>query len=51
MRKLVESTFVSLDGIISEPQRWSPPYWDEEHAGYASNLLFSSDALLLGRKT
>jgi dihydrofolate reductase len=51
MRKLVESTFVSLDGTISEPQRWSPPYWDDEHAGYASNLLFSSDALLLGRKT
>lgn len=51
MRKLIESTFVSLDGIVSEPQRWSPPYWDEEHAGYASDLLFSSDALLLGRKT
>jgi dihydrofolate reductase len=51
MRKLIESTFVSLDGIISEPQRWSPPYWDYEHAGYASELLFSSDALVLGRKT
>ena len=51
MRKLIESTFVSLDGIITEPQRWSPPYWDEEHAGYASELLFSSDALVLGRKT
>lgn len=51
MRKLVESTFVSLDGSISDPQKWSPPYWDDEHSGYASNLLFSSDALLLGRKT
>ena len=51
MRKLVESTFVSLDGVIGEPQRWSPPYWDDEHLSYARKLLFSADALLLGRAT
>lgn len=51
MRKLVESTFVTLDGVISSPQEWSPPYWDEEHAAYARKLLFSADALLLGRAT
>ena len=51
MRKLVESTFVSLDGVISSPQDWSPPYWNDEHADYARKLLFSADALLLGRVT
>ena len=51
MGKLIESTFMSLDGTISEPQRWSPSYWDDEHAAYASELLFAADALLLGRKT
>lgn len=51
MRKLVESTFVSLDGVISSPEEWSPPYWDDEHAQYAQGLLFDSDALLLGRET
>lgn len=51
MRKLVESTFTTLDGVISSPQDWSPPYWDEEHAQYAHDLLFAADALLLGRKT
>lgn len=51
MRKLVESTFVTLDGVIENPQNWSPPYWDDEHAGYASKLLWAADALLLGRKT
>jgi dihydrofolate reductase len=51
MRKLVESTFVTLDGVISAPQEWSPPYWDEEHAAYARTLLFGADALLLGRVT
>jgi hypothetical protein len=51
MRKLVESTFVTLEGVISAPQEWSPPYWDDEHAAYASELLSAADALLLGRKT
>ena len=51
MRKLVESTFVTLDGVIESPQNWSPPYWDDEHASYAQGLLSAADALLLGRKT
>lgn len=51
MRKLVESTFVTLDGVIADPQKWGPPYWNEEHANYGRELLFSSDALLLGRAT
>jgi dihydrofolate reductase len=50
-RKLIESTFVSLDGVISEPQNWGPPYWDDEHAAYASKLTFAADTLLLGRAT
>jgi dihydrofolate reductase len=51
MRKLVESTFMTLDGVIESPQDWSPPYWDDEHVAYARKLLFAADALLLGRAT
>jgi dihydrofolate reductase len=51
MRKLIESTFTTLDGVINDPQRWGPPYWDDQHAGYARKLLFGADALLLGRVT
>ena len=51
MRKLVESTFVTLDGVISSPEKWGPSYWDDEHNTYATELLFASDALLLGRVT
>jgi dihydrofolate reductase len=51
MRNLVESTFVTLDGVIGSPEKWGPPYWDDEHAKYAHDLLFAADALLLGRKT
>ena len=51
MRKLIESTFVTLDGVIENPQVWGPPYWDDDHSEYATKLLDRSDALLLGRVT
>lgn len=51
MRKLIESTFVTLDGVIADPHLWSGPYWDAEHSGYSADLLFGADALLLGRET
>ena len=51
MRKLVESTFMSLDGVISDPQVWGPPYWDEEHTAYNNKIIEPADALLLGRVT
>ena len=51
MRRLIESTFVTLDGVIENPQVWGPPYWDDEHNAYATKLLGRSGALLLGRVT
>jgi dihydrofolate reductase len=52
MRKLIESTFVSLDGDVSARlMDWAPRYWDEEYFAYERTLLYSADALVLGRKT
>jgi dihydrofolate reductase len=61
MRKLIETTLVTLDGVIGDtapstaphasPEKWGYPYWDEEHGAYAHKLLFAADALLLGRAT
>ncbi len=50
-RKLIESTFVTLDGVIENPQDWSAPYWDEEHLAHSQKLLDRADALVLGRAT
>jgi dihydrofolate reductase len=50
MRKLIESTHVSLGGEIGSPD-WAFPYLNEEHNDYAKRLLFAADALLLGRLT
>jgi dihydrofolate reductase len=51
MRKLIETTHVSLGGEIGSPQEWAFPYLDDEHRDYATRLLFGADALLLGRLT
>jgi dihydrofolate reductase len=51
MRKLVESTFVTLDGVMGNPQDWGSEYWDDEHGSYAHKMLFGADALVLGRET
>jgi dihydrofolate reductase len=44
VRKLIESTHVTLGGEIGAPQDWAFPYLDEEHARYATELLNGADA-------
>jgi dihydrofolate reductase len=51
MRKLVESTFITIDGVIGSPEKWGMPYWDDEHNAKAHDMLFAADSLLLGRET
>jgi dihydrofolate reductase len=51
MRKIINSTYVSLDGVIGDPQNWTSAYFQDEAAAYARELLFSCDAVLMGRKT
>ncbi|MCM3772358.1 MULTISPECIES: dihydrofolate reductase family protein [Priestia] len=50
MRKIIVSMYLSLDGVIEEPA-WTMPYFNEEVAKFQSDLLFESEALLLGRVT
>lgn len=54
MRKIVVSTYMTLDGVI-QPLDWmggsADPAAIEERGVYARELLFSADALLLGRET
>jgi dihydrofolate reductase len=50
-RKVVASTYVSLDGYIDEPGTWSFPFWSEEASQFKARELLASDALLLGRIT
>jgi dihydrofolate reductase len=49
MRKLIESTLISLDGVIESPDRWAP--FDDESADFAMKNLDDYDAFLMGRVT
>jgi dihydrofolate reductase len=50
-RKLVASTYLTLDGFIDEPGMWSFPFWCDEAAQFKASELLASDMLLLGRIT
>lgn len=50
MRKLIVSTYVTLDSVMEAPG-WSMPFWGEDSAAFAHEQLFACDALLLGRVT
>jgi dihydrofolate reductase len=49
MRKLVESTLVSLDGVIEAPERWA--IFDEEATQRSMQELDDYDAFVMGRAT
>ncbi len=51
MRKIIVSEFVSLDGVMEAPDKWSFRFWNEETAQYKYDELFASEALLIGRVT
>ena len=51
MRRVVVTEFMTLDGVMEAPEKWSFPFWNEEAAKFKSDELFASDALLLGRVT
>ena len=50
-RKVVASTYITLDGFIDEPGKWSFPFWCEEAAQFKWRELLAAEALLLGRIT
>lgn len=51
MRKIIVSTYATLDGFIDNPHEWSLQYSNEQAQNYAYTLMLSADSLLLGRVT
>ena len=59
MSRIVAAEYVTADGVMQDPGGvgeielggWSNPYWNDELAKFQTDLLFASDALLLGRIT
>jgi hypothetical protein len=40
MRKLVEATLVSLDGVVGSPEEWALPFWTEENKNGIVQLTY-----------
>jgi dihydrofolate reductase len=51
MGKIVNSTFVSLDGVINHMDKWHFDFIDAESDAFALQQLQASDAMLMGRHT
>lgn len=50
MRKLINSTYITLDGVVENPM-WTMPYFDDEAGAFAGSQTQAADALLMGRAT
>jgi dihydrofolate reductase len=50
-RTLAATLFVSLDGVVESPEKWSFPFWGDETQKFKVDELRATDALLLGRVT
>jgi dihydrofolate reductase len=51
MRKVIESTLVSVDGVIGVPHQWTGGHFGEEAVARALEQLTRSDAMVMGRRT
>ena len=51
MRNVIVTMFVSLDGVIESPEKWSMVYWNDEISKIKHEELYAADAMLLGRVT
>ena len=49
MRKIINSAFVSLDGVTEDPQSWA--IFDADAGGEAAQALQTLDGMLMGRRT
>jgi dihydrofolate reductase len=51
MRKITAGLFISLDGVVENPQDWHFPYFNDEMGEAVDAQLGNADTLLLGRRT
>jgi dihydrofolate reductase len=51
MRKIIVTEYLTLDGVMEAPNKWSFQFWSDEAAKFKYDELFASGALLLGRVT
>jgi len=51
MKKVIAGVFISLDGVVENPQDWHFPYFNDEMGAAVSATLGHADTVLFGRVT
>ena len=51
MREIVAGLFMSLDGVVEAPEKWTGPYMNDEVGQAIGSQMAAMDAMLLGRVT
>ncbi len=51
MRRITAGLFISLDGVVENPQDWHFPYFNDEMGAAVGAQLGTADTILLGRRT
>jgi dihydrofolate reductase len=51
MRKIIAGLFISLDGVVEAPEKWTGPYFNDQVGQAVGALMAANDAMLLGRVT
>ena len=51
MRKIIAGLFSTLDGVIEAPEKWNPPYYDDELNRAVMPLLADAGTHLYGRRS
>ena len=51
MRKIVAGMFITLDGVVEAPEKWNPPYYDDEMGQAVMPSLAAAGLHLYGRRS
>jgi dihydrofolate reductase len=51
VRKITAGLFISVDGVVEDPQDWHFPYFNDEMGAAVSAALGTADTVLPGRKS
>ena len=51
MRKIIAGMFITLDGVVEAPEKWNPPYYDDELNQDVMPLLVGAGTHLYGRRS
>lgn len=51
MRQITAGMFITLDGVIEAPEKWNPPFYNQEMTDVVQGQLTTCDTHLYGRRS